>query len=258
MESRTSRCSRPGRHYGLSRFRPPPPARLLSVAFGSVAERLRQRPAVQAAGPPRSAVEARPAVQAVDAPRIVPEDARRCRCLSARPMPNQALQQTAGASVVVSYSKLPYAPAAAELGRSAAGEHGMFATLCGSDTGTRSHLEVMEHLRGLAVGRGFVPPEEELPVRADQGSLRGWSITQLGPQSRRADFVLAVTAPRMPGMSPVHPVALDIDGPLFAVVVLDSGMVVSRADRGDVAGAADLAAVAVSFSEFLAGLRTAR
>jgi hypothetical protein len=133
----------------------------------------------------------------------------------------------------------------------------MFATLCGSDTGTQSHLEVMEQLRGVAVGQGFVPPDEELPVRADQGSLHGWSIIQLGPRNRLADFVLAVTAPRVPGMSPIHPVAKDIEGPLFAVVVLDSHMVVSRADRGDVAGAADLAAVTVSFSEFLAGLRVA-
>ncbi len=64
----------------------------------------------------------------------------------------------------------------------------MFATLCGSDTGTQRHLEVFEHLRKIAVGKGYDPPNEDVPVRADQGTLRGWSIIQMGPRSRQADF----------------------------------------------------------------------
>lgn len=133
----------------------------------------------------------------------------------------------------------------------------MFATLCGSDTGTRRHQEVMEPLGRIAVGRGFVPPDSELPVRADwqwQGSLREWSIEQLGPRNGQADFMLAVTAPRLPGTSPIWPFFKVIDGPLFAVVVLDSGMVVSRADRGDVTGADSLETVVALFTGFLDGL----
>ena len=130
----------------------------------------------------------------------------------------------------------------------------MFATLCGTDSGTQQHLKVFDHLREIAVGLGFQPPEHQFPVRADQGSLSGWLIEQLAPRDRSADFYLAVTAPRNPGCSPIHPVYKEVMGPLFAVVVLDTGMVVSRADRGDVSGAADLDAVAASFGEFLRGL----
>lgn len=126
----------------------------------------------------------------------------------------------------------------------------MFATLVGTDTGDTRHKAVFDQLYQIASERGFLPPHNPVRIRPD-GRLDGWSLEQKGPYGDSADFLLAVTAPRIPGMSPIFPVFKTIDGPLFAVVVLESAFVVSRADRRDVSELKDSASVARSFGEFL-------
>jgi hypothetical protein len=132
----------------------------------------------------------------------------------------------------------------------------MFATLIGTNAGRTEHRALFERLRAIAVDRGFAAPDQDVPVQAD-GPLAGWTLEQKGPPDRKADFLLAVTAPRVPGMSPIFPVFKSISGPLFAVVVLESAFVVSREDRRDVSEAKEAATVATSFQSFLDGLRRA-
>jgi len=92
-----------------------------------------------------------------------------------------------------------------------------------------------------------------MTVQAD-GPIEGWTLELKGPPDLNADFLLAVTAPRVPGMSPIFPVFKTISGPLFAVVVLDSVFVVSRQDCRDIAETKDASSVATSFECFIEGL----
>ncbi len=126
----------------------------------------------------------------------------------------------------------------------------MFATLIGTNTGGTEHRAIFDRLCAIAIEREFVPPDVALRVQAD-GPLDGWSLEQKGPPNPEADFLLAVTAPRVPGISPIFPVFKTVSGPLFAVVVLESAFVVSREDRRDVSEVTDIAAVATSFQSFL-------
>jgi len=131
----------------------------------------------------------------------------------------------------------------------------MFATLIGTNTGRAEHQALFDRLHAIAIEQGFEPPDATVPVQAD-GPLEGWTLEQKGASDLNADFVLAVTSPRVPGTSPIFPVFKNIGGPLFAVVVLDLAFVVSREDRRDVAEAHDAASVTTSFQSFLDGLRS--
>ena len=133
----------------------------------------------------------------------------------------------------------------------------MFATLTGTDTGATGHLVVFDRLHGIATARGFVAPDTPLRVQPD-GPIADWSLEQKGPLGGGADFLLAVTAPRVPGISPIFPVFKTVSGPLFGVVVLNSVFVVSREDRRDVSEFKDITAVAMSFEEFLGALARPR
>ena len=126
----------------------------------------------------------------------------------------------------------------------------MFATLIGTNTGGTEHQEVFYRLHAIAIERGFIPSNTAVQIQPD-GPLDDWSLEQKGPPDLRAEFFLAVTAPRVPGISPIFPVFQTIAGPLFAVVVLDSVFVVSREDHRDVSEVQDLAAVLTSFESFL-------
>lgn len=126
----------------------------------------------------------------------------------------------------------------------------MFATLIGTNTGKAEHKTLFDQLCAISIERGFAPPEAAVPIQGD-GPIQGWMLEQKGPTDRKADFFLAVTAPRVPGMSPIFPVFKTISGPLFAVVVLDSAFIVSREDRRDVSEDKDAASVATSFQSFL-------
>ncbi|MHB2154372.1 hypothetical protein ACX8XN_08235 [Calditrichota bacterium GD2] len=130
----------------------------------------------------------------------------------------------------------------------------MFATLLGTNTDHTEYRSVFDQLRSVAIERGFAPPGEDVRVQAD-GPLEGWKLEQKGPADLKADFLLAVTAPRVPGISPIFPAFKNISGPLFAVVVLDAAFVVSREDRRDVSETKDIASVVASFESFLDGLR---
>ena len=126
-----------------------------------------------------------------------------------------------------------------------------FATLAGTDTPSPIHQPVFERLCAAAVARGFVPPNTALPLRPNQLALGDWSLELLGPSSGRAAFFLAVTAPRVPGISPI-PVTQTVDGPMFAVVVMPTFLGVS-ADR-DFTEFKDASAVVDRFNVFLDSL----
>lgn len=95
----------------------------------------------------------------------------------------------------------------------------MFATLLGTNRETEEHRGLCAGLCQVAVAQGFVPPDTRLRVQPDQMPLTGWRIEQLGPSDAKADFLLSVTAPKVPSISPI-PVMKTISGPLFSVVVM--------------------------------------
>ena len=95
----------------------------------------------------------------------------------------------------------------------------MFATLVGTDFGSTVHLDLFRELRETAERKGFVPGDNELRITPDQVSLDDWSLEFRGPASPDVDFLLAVTATAVPGISPI-PIMKTLDGPLFAVVVM--------------------------------------
>lgn len=109
----------------------------------------------------------------------------------------------------------------------------MFATLVGANICSSGYRGLFDRLYAHAISRGFVPPDPKMPVRAD-GPIEGWTLELKGPRGLNADFLLAVTAPRVPGLSPIFPVFKTISGPLFAGGVLDSVFVVSRQDCRDI------------------------
>jgi len=128
----------------------------------------------------------------------------------------------------------------------------MFATLVGSDRDIPSARKLLDRLSDLALQRGFARPDSDLPVRGDgQGSVAGFEAELRGPLSGSADFLLAVTAPRFGGMSPIYPFMKTVDGPLFAVVMHDSWYVVYREDERDVSEAQDSDTVEQAFADFL-------
>jgi hypothetical protein len=130
----------------------------------------------------------------------------------------------------------------------------MFATLVGTNYETSRHVTLFTRLRELAVSRGFLPPDSAHRPHRDQTPLDGWVLEEKLPSNSTASFYLAVTAPRMPGISPI-PVQKTIGGPLFAVVAMDSFYIVSREDRRDVSEYHDSDSVERSFSEFLNSLK---
>ncbi len=130
----------------------------------------------------------------------------------------------------------------------------MYATLVGTDTGDTRHRALFERLCAIAAKRGFVAPDASLPVAPDQTSIRGWSLELRGPADGDAQFLLSVTAPHAPSISPL-PVMKTVAGPLFSVMVMDSYLLVWRQDHRDVSEFKEPAAVERSFASFLDGLR---
>jgi hypothetical protein len=126
----------------------------------------------------------------------------------------------------------------------------MFATLAGTNTDSTRYKPVLERLCEIAVAHGFKLPDTKHRIRRDQLPLDGWTLELNGPHDGKAIFFLSVTAPKVPSMSPI-PVMKTIDGPLFAVMVMDSFYVVSREDKRDVSEFKDNASVEKAFEEFL-------
>jgi len=95
----------------------------------------------------------------------------------------------------------------------------MFATLLGTNRETEEHTSLCAGLCRVAVAQGFVPPDTRLRVQPDQTPLAGWQIELRGPADAKADFLLSVTAPKVPSISPI-PVMKTVSGPLFSVIVM--------------------------------------
>jgi hypothetical protein len=132
----------------------------------------------------------------------------------------------------------------------------MFATLVGTNTQNAAARSLLTQLQALASSAGFEAPTDSLRVRPD-GPTEGWVVELLGPASQRADFMLSVLAPKVPGISPIYPFYKTIDGPLFAVTVLPRAFGISREDRREFAEVATTEDVCREFEEFLcAGVKT--
>lgn len=126
----------------------------------------------------------------------------------------------------------------------------MFATLCGTDKESSHHDLMFRRLFEIAIKDGFEAPDTLLRIERNQIPLDGWSLEQRGPSNGQADFYLSVTAPRLVNISPV-PIKINVTGPLFAVNVMDSFFIVSRADRRDVSEFRDTTDVENAFANFL-------
>ena len=126
----------------------------------------------------------------------------------------------------------------------------MFATLVGTDTQKDTYREIFERLCSIAIAHGFTLPNRNYHIQSNQTSLVGWTLEQKGPPDGNASFYLAVTAPKMPGMAPI-PITKTIEGPLFAVMVMDTFYTVSRQDRSNICEYRDSAAVEKEFEGFL-------
>ena len=95
----------------------------------------------------------------------------------------------------------------------------MFATLVGTNTESETHIEIFNNLLEVAKRRGSVTGDVVFRLEPDQISLREWSLELRGPETKKDDFLLAVTAPKVPSMSPI-PIRKTIGGPLFSVIVM--------------------------------------
>ncbi len=125
----------------------------------------------------------------------------------------------------------------------------MFATLIGTDTESEAYLQISEELIQLAQEAGFTRGIEELRITSDQAPLNRWSIELLGPLDEEADFLLAVTAPKIPGISPI-PVMQTVSGPLFSVIVNIDFFGIWQEDR-DFREVKDVEAIRTEFLAFL-------
>ena len=104
-------------------------------------------------------------------------------------------------------------------GRSAKTKMKAFATLSGTDSHGERHQEVFQRLFAYARDAGFTPGDVSLPIRSDQTPLYAWRLDYRGPGEEEAIFLLAVTAPKVPSMSPI-PIKQTLSCPLFSVVVM--------------------------------------
>ena len=126
----------------------------------------------------------------------------------------------------------------------------MYATLVGSNTQNTAARSLADQLKAIAATGGFDAPSESLRVRPD-GPTEGWDIELLVPASQRADFMVSVLTPKVPGISPIYPFYKTVDGPLFAVIVLPRALGISREDRCDFIEVATAEEVCREFTDFL-------
>jgi len=94
-----------------------------------------------------------------------------------------------------------------------------FATLSGTDSHDERHEEVFQRLVASARDAGFTPGDFDLPIHDDQLPLRAWRLHHRGPGGKEAIFLLAVTAPKVPSISPI-PIRQTLSCPLFSVIVM--------------------------------------
>jgi hypothetical protein len=127
----------------------------------------------------------------------------------------------------------------------------MFATLVGANTESVKHESIFEQLCEIANTRGFRPGDATLHIQPDQMPLAGWSLLLRGPSDGKADFLLAVTAPKVPSVSPI-PVRKTVSGPLFSVVVMDTFFGVWQ--QGDFSEFKESESVLKAFDKFLSSL----
>lgn len=108
----------------------------------------------------------------------------------------------------------------------------MYATLIGTDRETEYHLTLFEKLCRQAGDFKFTASENELEFQSDQQGLEEWNLKLWCPETKKADFFLAVTYPKTPFISPI-PIKNDIQAPSFFVVIQDGFFGVKRTDYKD-------------------------
>ena len=131
-----------------------------------------------------------------------------------------------------------------------------FATLQGTDISDDRHKLIFERLSAIAKSAGFEAGNFRLPIRGNQIPLDDWHLEHFGPGDDSARFFLAVTAPKVPSMSPI-PIQQTIRAPLFSVIVMPSFFGIWSENRpGDTfTETEDERDVEVEFSRFLDRLR---
>jgi len=128
----------------------------------------------------------------------------------------------------------------------------MFATLIGTDIESKAYLQIAEELLQIAEKQGFTAGSDELRVTPDQAPISRWSLELRGPIDKKADFLLAVTVPKVPSISPI-PVMKTVSGPLFSVIV-NSGFFGIWQEGRDFKEAKDIEDVKTEFLSFLDGI----
>lgn len=126
----------------------------------------------------------------------------------------------------------------------------MFATLLGTNRETEQHTSLCAALSQIAVAQGFAPPDTKLPVEQDQTPLTDWQIELLGPADGKADFLLSVTAPDIPSISPI-PVKKTVSGSLFSVTVMPSFFGIYADNLRDYSELREFSEVKDAFERFL-------
>ena len=91
-----------------------------------------------------------------------------------------------------------------------------------------------------------------MPIIPNQISLHGWSIEFFVPIDRKADFLLAVIAPKTPSISPI-PITQTISASLFSVIVMDSSYGIGQEGR-DFKTVKNIEEVKTEFSEFISSI----
>lgn len=123
-----------------------------------------------------------------------------------------------------------------------------FATLCGTDYGNTKYLKIYAELLEIAYSKGFKESIENQRPRQNQTSLDEWSLWLKGSRYDQCLFMLSVTAPKIPLMAPV-PITLEIDAPLFAVVVNKDFYVTST--EGEISETKNIEQIKKEFKLFL-------
>jgi hypothetical protein len=132
-----------------------------------------------------------------------------------------------------------------------------FATLLGSNRTDDRLKPIFGRLHEIAVKAGFQQGDSPIQIHRDQIPIDDWDLEQLGPDGDTAAFLLAVTAPRSPSISPL-PIRQTIHSPLFSVVVMPEYFGIwSEGRPGDTfIETKDERTVEDEFRQFLSGMET--
>lgn len=94
----------------------------------------------------------------------------------------------------------------------------LYSTLKGGNSNRLEYLEIFNELNKLATQKGFLESSQIRLPKLDQTNLDDWTLEFKGSPLEQIEFLLAVTAPKMPLCSPI-PIFMDVSGLLFSVIL---------------------------------------